>query len=103
MKFEDSPEQTGVMVEAADGRVFFLPSDKADAFLVSTDESNIHRALMHAGRSPLGPIGSEVVSNKSDPVAHPLASCRYMLHWLLTHNPDSMVWRQNSVMWMNRC
>ena len=98
--FNASTEGAGVMVEAPDGRVFFLPEADAAKFQVTTDSSNLHRALLHAGRRPQL---QQQAGQGQPPPQQPQESCEYMLNWLLTHDPHSRIWRQNSVTWINNC
>lgn len=80
----------GVIVEAPDGRIFFLPNAEAKKFQIKS--SNLHRAFLHVAKLP--------------PRAHTAKKargCAGTLKWLLTHDPDSQFWRQVSVDWMNNC
>lgn len=97
---------SGVLVEAADGRIYFLPNEEAAKFEVAQDKSGVHRAVMHAGRKPPISIQERRASGgepvKPQPV-EPLLNCRNLLRWLLSNDPDNEMWRRFSVVWMYHC
>lgn len=78
----------GVIVHSSSGRIFFLPEEEAKKFEVESNPD--FEAFNNATSQPYpGP-------------AQP-ASCTGRLKWLLSHNSNIQLWRENSVKWINLC
>gem|GEM_PF-6440342 len=99
--FQATDEGQGLLLAAFDGRIFFVPEGELAKFEVRPDATLPHQRVVSFARERLAPGAGGPITG--GPIAHPMASCAWMLHWLCTHDPNNKVWRQNSVVWMNAC
>jgi hypothetical protein len=87
----DLEKQDGLLVRAADGRVFFLPkAEIAKTQLHGEAATAAENLLDKVGLTP--PIQPEQIDN-----------CANLLRWLMSNDPFTQNWRENSVWWMNEC
>jgi len=85
-----SKESEGVLVQAGDGRFFFIHNIDVERLGVSRENSAVLEKMV-SGMAP------------SNPIAHPNASCKLIWEYLMSHDPNNETWRRVSVMWINQC
>jgi hypothetical protein len=85
-----SNEPEGVLVQAGDGRFFFIHNIDVERFGVSKENSAVLEKMV-SGMVP------------SNPIAHPNASCKLIWEYLMSHDPNNETWRRVSVMWIRQC
>ena len=72
----------GVMVQAKDGRLFFLPEAELERLAVKPEHTEAAVKMRAAG---LGGGGT---------IANPQYMCATLINWMEHHNPNTMAWRK---------
>ncbi len=96
--------QSGVVVHALDGRMFFLPNSTARQHQLSPRAAELYTAFrLLAMQDGATKVKGKKKGGSSGGPKYKMSPCKKLKKWLDTHSPNSGRWRAVSLAWGGRC
>jgi hypothetical protein len=93
-------DESGWVVQDADGRFYFLSEQDARMFRIENEDST--KLLRQLWAKAASHQAARQLARPLD--EHPgINTCRQLKRWLDTHNPRLTTWRRLSLIWADNC